>query len=214
MAQPGVRKHGLKRFPLLRAWPMGFRNSAIIAQRVTDAAAHAADLPVDNRFTPAQAVPFEPLLWGTCLDDFVALHYEDDPSGVDWADRLDSAWADFGVTSHPDKKLNAAADREMLGLQVGVDDHVLSLTPAKEWDLMQMVLSVACRRAYSITSLGRVVGKCNFVHGLRPPMRAIFWIVYRVLAGARESGCHRVGASLDVLLELLSLRRSCCRCVG
>ena len=204
MCQPAVRKHHVKKYPLLRAWPMGFRNSAIIAHRVTDAAAHAADLPTECRFTPAQATPLEPPLWATCIDDFVALHYDDDPVGVDWAQRLEDAWAEINVTSHPGKKLDAVPNQEMLGLQVGPDDHVLSLTPAKEWELMQMVLLVASRREYAIASLGRVVGKCNFAHALRPAMRSIFWMSYRVLAGARDLERRRVGASMEVILELVS----------
>jgi hypothetical protein len=203
MAQPAVRKNGLKRYPLLRSWPMGFRTSAITAQRITDATAHAVDLPTEARFVPSGVTPLEPPLWATCLDDFVALHYQDDPCGPEWARRLELGWNDIGVLSHPKKALNAAANCEMLGFQVGAISHEISLTPAKEFDLVQALLRMAVSFGYSICTLQRVVGKSNFVHSLRPSMRSIFWSSYRLFTAAKEAGVKRVGAARDIMLELL-----------
>jgi len=203
MAQPAMRKGGIKKYPLLRAWPMGFRNSAIIDHRVTDVVVSRADLPLDCRFNSCDSTPLAPPLWTICLDDFVALHYQDDDAGVDWGHRVDAEWKSIGVSSHPKKTLDDAPNREMLGFQVGVSNHQVSLTPPKEWDLMQMILFVAMRWQYSVVSLQRSAGKADFAFGLRPSMRSILWMVYRVAADAQVCGKKRVGASVDVLLELV-----------
>ena len=109
LSLPAVRQNGLKRIPVARAWPMGFRNSAIIAQRVTDVAAAAAGLPEERRVLLGGAVPLEPPLWATCLDDFVALHYDDGMhEGGAWAPSFEAAWDGLGVATNVSKTLNGA----------------------------------------------------------------------------------------------------------
>ena len=105
--------------------------------------------------------------------------------------------------SHLGKALDAAPNHEMLGFQVGATSHEISLTPLKEWNLMQLIWLVAMRWKYPIRSLQRVAGKANFAHGLRPSMRSIYWMLFRVTTNAQISGSKSVGASRDVMLELI-----------
>eukprot|EP00972_Heterocapsa_arctica_P059175 8726231-Heterocapsa_arctica.AAC.1 len=62
-------QRGLKKYPVQRAWPMGFRASAVIAQSVTECTAAKAGLPADRRCTPGVEAVEEPPLWGAVIDD-------------------------------------------------------------------------------------------------------------------------------------------------
>eukprot|EP00974_Lingulodinium_polyedra_P039210 3757142-Lingulodinium_polyedra.AAC.1 len=57
---------------------MGFRGSAVLAHRVTEATAARAGLPAAARCVPGAPVPLGPPFWGVIMDDLWVVTVDDD----------------------------------------------------------------------------------------------------------------------------------------
>eukprot|EP00974_Lingulodinium_polyedra_P000330 31664-Lingulodinium_polyedra.AAC.1 len=66
---PGLLRGGRLRYPRARAWPMGYKASAVIAQSVTECCAERAGLPAGSRCLPGRPTPLRPPVWGAIIDD-------------------------------------------------------------------------------------------------------------------------------------------------
>ena len=95
---------------LHRTAAMGLAPSSAWAQAVTDAAASAADLPVDRRVRFGQVCPQELPVWGSIVDDFWTIE-EQQPGEIDpdspaalWVDKFEEQLHKFGVPVHPDER--------------------------------------------------------------------------------------------------------------
>ena len=101
MAGPPVRKRGLKRFPMVTSWPMGFKGSATVPQRLTELIAHRAGLPAQRRVVPGQRCPTTLPVWGAVMDDVWAVlsneRAEDMDAARGWLPAVEREWDAIGV---------------------------------------------------------------------------------------------------------------------
>ena len=152
------------------------------------------------------------------MDDVWAPH-RPEPSGPNadassWLPRVDSAWSEIGVQSHPGKAVDCAAGEEIQGGFVHPVDHTVSLKPEKMADLMCMVFWLLTSYTCSTRAVARVVGKVGFAHTFRPSMRFSFGETYRWLDLMRERGIAACMLPLQVAglvwaITVVSSQRRC-----
>lgn len=141
LAVPPARRLGELRPRWLyhRAWPMGFKPSAAVAQPCTEAAAARAKLLWGRQLRPGTPTPREMPLWGLIVDDAIVI--SEDPPAVSadppveaWLPELERHWEEAGVAVHPGKRVDFEENAEALGFEVDAAG-VIQLSPAKAWHL-------------------------------------------------------------------------------
>ena len=206
MAMPPIRNKfgGSRQWVFHRAWPMGFKASAAIAQGVTEAAAQAAHLPFDRQLRPSRACPTHPPLWGIIMDDAFALieNEGEELLAREWMPALEDAWGEMKVKSHPKKRVDLEEEVEVLGYLTH-GDGVIDLAPAKLLPLVCSCLLCALWWRPPRQSIERTVGKVGHAHMLRPCLRSVFAEVYAMIVAGREEGVAQLDNNIDTVLEFI-----------
>ena len=183
--QPAVRLGGRRLTAAHRAWAMGFRGSAAIAQGVTDAAALEAGLPGDRRCLPGVRMAERPPVWGSIMDDvWVITQNGEDPideEATHWAQGVEDAWDRVGVPSHPLKRVEAAQGEEIQGAYLDAATGTLGLSAAKARLLSEGVLRGALRWRPARYVLQRLLGKLGHAHMFCVLQRSIFQEAHAVV---------------------------------
>ena len=205
LAMPPVKKRlGGHHWVYHNSWPMGFRPSAAIAQRVTECAADLAQLPAERQLKPGTPCPSNFPIWGVIMDDAFCL-FEDSGEEMEaagWMPRLEAEWENIGVESHAGKRIDEAEDAEVLGFEVRPTGQ-LCLSAEKLFPLIISVLQCAVWWRPPLSALERTIGKVGHVHMLRPCMRSLIADLYRVIIEAREGGLPQATSTVESVRELL-----------
>ena len=157
------------------------------------------------------ACPLEPPVWASILDDVWCLFTDEEDeanlAAAAWMPRVDAAWSEVGVITHPKKKVDRGAGVEVRGARVGCEDHRVGLSGAKTADAMIAGWRLCCQFSPGRRAVERMLGKYGHARQFRTPLRASLGSIYGRIHELREARAGRAPWEWGTWWQFMETRR-------